>query len=167
MSIKEDEYQNKEYPIGKFLDGLSMSATLILFGIILYFIPEFFLYETLTSIVSISSIIIGIMGLSFELSKKNGEELGLSDLGVGLGLLILWIFIYYYFPYVWINFFSFVLLLVGMYGSIAGFLKMFHGILAKGESKGNILLNLIVVLVQIIGFVSAVITIASAFTNFL
>lgn len=167
MSTKEKELESTEYPIKQFLDGINVSATLITFGIILYFLPNFFIYETLTSIVSIFSIIIGIMGLSIELSKKNGEGLGLSDLGVGLGLLILWVFIYYYFPYIWINFLSFILLLIGLYGSIGGFLKLCYGILAKGKSKSNVVLNLLVVLIQVIGFISAVITIVSAFTSFL
>lgn len=157
LSKKREKSKNE-----KLIEGISLATTFILFGIFLYFTPEFFLYKTLTTVLGLLSIVIGIMGLSFEMSKINDESVGFSDLGLGLGFLIVWAIIYYYLPNVWINIFSSLFLFFGLYGSFSGTIKVAYGFVFKRESRWKLTSKALVILLQLIGFVSAILTIVNS-----
>lgn len=146
------------------IEGISLSIVFIAIGIALYFLPTFFLNEIFTAIVSIISLIIGIIGLSIELSKMSEKSIGRDDFGVGLGFLIAWAAIYFYVPFKWVNFVSVFILFFGLYGFTSGLIKMVYGFFKEGDSKSRILIKFLLIILQLIGFISAVLTITSAFT---
>lgn len=147
--------------IVKIINGVSISAVFIVLGIIFYFQPTFFYYEVLTAIMGLISITIGIVTLSFELSKINEDTVGFSDLGLGLGILVIWAMLYYYLPYVWINIIGVLLLFFGLYGTLSGAAKLLLGFINNKDSRGKIMIKSLLIFLQLVGFVSAVITIMS------
>ena len=147
------------------IEGISISIVFIVIGIALFFLPTFFKNEIFTTIVGVISLVIGIIGLSLELSKMSEKSIGLDDFGVGLGMLIVWAAIYFYVPFKWMNFISIFILFFGLYGFISGIVKMVYGFFQANDSKSEIFIKVILIIIQLIGFISAVVTIVSALSE--
>lgn len=121
--------------------GIAMALTAFIVSIFLYFQPNY--YGPVTNGVAIALIVLGIMGLGFELEKISsgqwdnltGQPQGsgiFDNLGIGLGFLVVWATVYYYFPMIWVNVLTSVVLLFGVYGTILGVLNWFFGIMPRG-----------------------------------
>lgn len=141
------------------IEGISLATAFIIGGIILNFIPNYFYFEILSTIMGLLLITFGIIGLSIELSKMSAKTVGFSDLGVGLGLLIVWALLYYYLPYVWVNIVGFFFLLFGLYAAISGMITLIYDSFNNENDRNKIITKIVVILLQLIGFISALLTI--------
>lgn len=103
-------------------------------------------------------LLIGIVGLGFELNKLGDQtvKLGFDDFGVGFALVSIWAIIYYFFPIWWINLITIILLFFGVYGTTVGAIKILRILFL---SKKNFLVKLPIVIVQFTAFVAAIVTI--------
>ncbi len=83
----------------------------------------------ISRIASIIIGIIGIIGMTIELSKLIEKKInGITDFGVGITLLVIWGSTYYYFNHPICNFLILFLLLLGCYGCLIGIDKILESI---------------------------------------
>lgn len=112
--------------------GLATAITLFILSIFLHFRSDYF--GILTNAISIAFIVIGFIGMGFDLNKlatkqgdlsdEHGHGTGIFDnIGPGLGLLVLWSALYYYSPTIWVRVPIFLILLFGVYAILLGLIN--------------------------------------------
>ena len=110
-------------------DGVALAGSFILVVIFLSVNSDYLGHELISRIVAIIFGILGIGGMTSELSNIINKKVdGIMDLVVGTIILILWGGIYYYWDYPVVNFFLLFLLLLGFYGVLIGIAKMIESI---------------------------------------
>ena len=110
-------------------DGVALAGSFILIVMFLSVNSDYLGHQLISRIVAIIFCILGIGGMTSELSKIIDKKIdGIIDFGVGILILVLWGFIYYHWNYPVVNFFILVLLLVGFYGVLIGMAKIIESI---------------------------------------
>lgn len=110
-------------------DGVALAGSFILVVIFLSVNSDYLGHELISRIVAIIFGILGIGGMTSELSKIINKKVdGIMDLVVGTIILILWGGIYYHWDYPVVNFFLLFLLLLGFYGVLIGIAKIIESI---------------------------------------
>ncbi|KYG92157.1 hypothetical protein [Metasolibacillus sp. FSL K6-0083] len=149
---------NVESKVKDIQQGIALSITFFIIGGLLYFNPYYTGSIVFSYLLTILSLLIGIIGLGIELNKLGDQtvKLGFDDLGIGLGLVIAWATIYYFFPIWWVNLITLILLFFGIYGTTIGAIKVLRNLFL---SKKSFLLKLPIVIVQFTAFIAAIFTI--------
>lgn len=110
-------------------DRVALAGSFILVVIFLSVNSDYLGHELISRIVAIIFGILGIGGMTSELSKIINKKVdGIMDLVVGTIILILWGGIYYHWDYPVVNFFLLFLLLLGFYGVLIGIAKIIESI---------------------------------------
>lgn len=108
-------------------NGLALAGACIIILIFLSFNLDYLGNVLISRIASIIIGIIGIIGMTIELSKLIEKKInGITDFGVGITLLVIWWSIYYYFNHPICNFLILFLLLLGCYGCLIGIAKILY-----------------------------------------
>lgn len=146
----------------KFIEGISLGLVFIITGIIL---PLFFFSKGLLVVCSIL-ISLGIAALGIELEKVERGH-GFSDFLLGIGFLLSGISIVLLFPNFVIKIISLILIVIGLYGSILGILKLINQIkndtnylpeINSSSSKIKIIYSAIL---SLTGFIANIVTVIS------
>ena len=136
--------------IDKSISGFALVFAFIIIGILLQFDSSFF--GEATSVIKITFIIVGILGLLTEISNLNINYniKGLDNIGIGFFLLVA--------SYLLKVFETglFFFLLISMYGFCRGIIEMFYSIYKNYKEKHikeNLFSSIIVTLTQLFGLV--------------
>ncbi|NRS52071.1 hypothetical protein [Brevibacillus sp. HB2.2] len=140
------------------INGFSVAITALICGYLVYK-TVFFENEIATNIISLLLFVFGIMGLSIETGKLNKKTLGFGDVGIGLGLILICFGIYYYFPYLIVKIIISPFLLFSVYGVISGLILLIMSIFSNKQGWKEKLTKTVIVIIQVIGFASAILTI--------
>lgn len=180
--------------------GLSLALSMFIIATLLYFLPLYF--GSLTLGVSITLVIIGLIGVGSDLDSLSSRQSTIADGFVrgkdiynnfffGLALIIVWASVYYWWNSIWVNIAISVVLLLGIYSVLYGFVNGVVDFVVGQESlarrkieieassdKKSALLELnsdryavilrviIVVIVGLVSFVSSILTILSVLAQF-
>lgn len=150
--------------IDKSISGFALVFAFIIIGILLQFDSSFF--GEATSVIKITFIIVGILGLLTEISNLNINYniKGLDNIGIGFFLLVASYLLKVYVDVSsWYLFFAilfetglFFFLLISMYGFCRGIIEMFYSIYKNYKEKHikeNLFSSIIVTLTQLFGLV--------------
>jgi hypothetical protein len=147
IATKKNTPKSKE---DNFAHGSGIAIAFILSGLFLYLSPSYYGYKIVSYIVSSIFVIFGIVGLGIELNKiiNRDKAIRLDNLGLGLGMLLAWGILYNFYPYPLLNFFTFALLFLGLYGVSYGTISIILGI-KKVDGKSNKLVSILLLMAQI------------------
>lgn len=138
--------------------GIVLVITFFVFSGFLYFNPLYLGNETISSLVILVFLCIGIVGLGIELNKlgDNKVKLGLDGLGLGLALGIIWFVIYYYFGNIVSNIITSPFLMFSIYAIADGFADIS---IILFSSKKELFIKIPIITAQITAFIAAIVTI--------
>jgi hypothetical protein len=158
-----DTKKQKPNTLEDVINGISIAISFLVFALLIYMFPNYLGNTILSTILSIIFVVIGLIGLSFELSKLNEQKLGFDDIGIGLGLLIIWAVIHHYFPYIWVNWLTTLLFVFGTYGTILGSFKNIYSFAFKTQDNKTRWLKIGIFLVQLLGFGATILQYLTSF----
>lgn len=160
-AVKEnDKGEMKKPSIEDSIDGLALASALLIVGGVILWLPNYLHNEIANSIVAYFVITVGILGLSYELDKLNGDsnKLGFFDIGLGFFFVIFWIVLHYYFDNLIVNILLIVPLFMGVYGIARGIVRTIFEIFnTKGKDNitSKLFFNLINFTVALAGLYEA------------
>lgn len=158
MGKKEKKITFSE-SIDNAINGYALAISFIGIGVFLLNNLDYFGNKAVSTVILSIFSIIGLMGTFIELGKSTIIK-GLDDLGVGLLFFIPWLLIYIFGKAIWLNVLGFFLLVIGVYGMVAGFIKVIVSIFYQNTSKErkvkNISINFLKALPAIASFILVV-----------
>lgn len=123
------------------ISGYALAITFIGIGIFLLNNLDYFGNRTISIVILSIFSIIGVLGTFVEFGKSKIIK-GLDDLGAGLFFFIPWLLIYIFGKAIWLNILGFVLLVIGVYGMVTGFIKVIVSIFYQNSSKETKIKNI-------------------------
>lgn len=153
------------------ISGFSLVITFIIVGLFLLFNKDYFENQTVSKVIQWIFIVMGCLGFGTEISKMNKDKgiRGIDDLIVGVILVGIWAVIYYFVGY-WIgNVIGFLILIMGVYGSSQGIIKIIYSftLISKNHinnktGKLHFIKEIILILSEILGIALIVVQILQA-----
>lgn len=142
-------------------NGICISGAFIFILGFLYLNPDYLGNRVVNGMISTLSGIIGIVGLTVELSKLMKKIDGLIDLGSGCFFIVIWQVIYDNWNYAFLNFLILFFLFFGVYGILNGVAKIIESIRSSSaafsfKSIGIMTANLAVFLLTVLQIVQIV-----------
>ena len=142
-------------------NGICISGAFIFILGFLYLNPDYLGNRVVKGMISTLSVIIGIVGLTVELSKLMKKIDGLIDLGSGCFFIVIWQVIYDNWNYAFLNFLILFFLFFGVYGILNGVAKIIESIRSSSatfsfKSIGIMTANLAVFLLTVLQIVQIV-----------
>ena len=142
-------------------NGICISGAFIFILGFLYLNPDYLGNRVVNGMISTLSGIIGIVGLTVELSKLMKKIDGLIDLGSGCFFIVIWQVIYDNWNYAFLNFLILFFLFFGVYGILNGVAKINESIRSISDtfsfkSIGIMTANLAVFLLTVLQIVQIV-----------
>ena len=142
-------------------NGICISEAFIFILGFLYLNPDYLGNRVVNGMISTLSGIIGIVGLTVELSKLMKKIDGLIDLGSGCFFIVIWQVIYDNWNYAFLNFLILFFLFFGVYGILNGVAKIIESIRSSSatfsfKSIGIMTTNLAVFLLTVLQIVQIV-----------
>ena len=142
-------------------NGICISEAFIFILGFLYLNPDYLGNSVVNGMISTLSGIIGIVGLTVELSKLMKKIDGLIDLGSGCFFIVIWQVIYDNWNYAFLNFLILFFLFFGVYGILNGVAKIIESIRSSSatfsfKSIGIMTANLAVFLLTVLQIVQIV-----------
>lgn len=142
------------------INGFALAITFVIIGIGLSVLTNFFENELVSEIIRWIFIIVGLLGLLVECSKrkKKFNIKGYDDFIAGIVCVIIACLILYLVKNILGKITFFVIALFGLYGCITGVLKIIYSIYIsmkerknKGENNKGMISDLIIFLTQLMG----------------
>ena len=142
-------------------NGICISGAFIFILGFLYLNPDYLGNRVVNGMISTLSGIIGIVGLTVELSKLMKKIDGLIDLGSGCFFIVIWQVIYDNWNYAFLYFLILFFLFFGVYGILNGVAKIIESIRSSSaifsfKSIGIMTANLAVFLLTVLQIVQIV-----------
>ena len=142
-------------------NGICISEAFIFILGFLYLNPDYLGNRVVNGMISTLSGIIGIVGLTVELSKLMKKIDGLIDLGSGCFFIVIWQVIYDNWNYAFLNFLILFFLFFGVYVILNGVAKIIESIRSSSatfsfKSIGIMTANLAVFLLTVLQIVQIV-----------
>lgn len=148
----------------KLIEGVSLSLSLLMTSIILYFIPDFLGYQLVTRSIGVILGLIGILGFTAELTnmKYSNEEFksALKDLSVAIFLGVLIFILLTIFSNWFTNLLVTTLMLIAFYAVFRSILKM---IILTDFTKRNMIVKLPLVILNLAVFTLTILQLLQIF----
>ena len=134
--------------------GLGSALAFLSAAAFVYFNPSYLGNIIVSLSISIAFTFIGIIALGSEIDRlSNGQEWGTRDLFYGLACLFIWGLLYYNFPSAWFNTILLIILILGLYGVMTGFVYMIKTVITSPNRKIAIT-NFLLFIVQLTAFIA-------------
>lgn len=159
---KENEKIKKEKSSEEILiEGFAFSISLMISGVVLLFIPDFFRVELLTKGIAYAIIFAGLFSVGGDLNKLNGSKttIGLDDFALGIFFIFSSILIHNYFTHIFFNVVTALVFFFGTYGTLKGTIHLTFGVY-KTQVKSEAWIKGII---TVISFITALITLYETF----
>lgn len=152
--MAKKERKQKEIVFSEEIDsrisGLTLGFAFIAIGLFLLFVPDYFGNKLAGQIIRWVFIVVGTLGLCVEFGKIKpiSDIKGFNDLWAGVLLLSVWAVLFLLLKNSLWNIVGFFCLIVGVYGTFLGLLRIIYSIQQnqknKVQSKGTILSDILV-----------------------
>lgn len=146
-----------------FIEGFSVAVAFIIISIYLLFFDSNFYSPYLKYVLSALTGIIGAVGMSIEVNKITGKKFKLDNLSLGVVLIGLYFFLSDYFNNDFLQTIILILFLFGAYSTIEGLVTMCKMVILQTNSKKQKVRNFFAFLFEMIGGLSALVSIIQAF----
>lgn len=147
------------------ITGFSLGSALILVALFVYYV-ELFHNRIIEIIVAIILIFIGMIGTFLEIGKaKNDDIKGINDLGVGIVLSTASVFLVLKYDKLPLNIICFFVLLISVFGTIQGVLKIFYSLKIQKRKTDNKKIGILKVIVGITEIVALAVAIIQLITE--
>jgi hypothetical protein len=157
MTTKKKLKKQKEIIFSEEIDdkinGFSLALTFIVVGVLLIYDSSYFGHETVGTIFRWTFIVIGLIGLSVELSKALKKIKGAGNFILGVVFITIWLVLYLTFSSWIANILSLVFLIGGSYGTFRGLFEIIYSVrqLIKSEKKSSVVTDVFLLITNILG----------------
>ncbi|AYW47839.1 hypothetical protein C7K38_05405 [Tetragenococcus osmophilus] len=146
-----------------FIEGFSVAVAFIIISMYLLFFDSNFYSPYLKYVLSALTGTVGTVGMSVEINKITEKKFKFDNLSLGVVLIGLYFFLSDYLNNDFLQTIILILLLFGAYGTIEGLVIMCKIVILQTNSKKQKIRNFFAFLFEMIGGLSALVSIIQAF----